>query len=203
VTVASKAGISVDERCLVLAVILDCFVVFVVVARTALLIDVMKEGSFAGITELATAELKEVSTGLQTESVVVRRTEMKTVGTKAEIGVEITKWETDELQWRTVAGGRVQMIAGRYLVAVELREDLVAERTDAAEELRTDARGSLLGIVDPLLAAETCCYVGCLSKCPSVPDGIVHDENAAPCDDAEKSTEKKTSFSILKILYRY
>jgi hypothetical protein len=206
VTVASKAEISVAERnCLVIAVIFECHVVSVVVVKTVLLIDVMKEGSFVGITELVMADLKEVNAGLQIESVAVGRIVMKTVGTKAEIVVETTKWETAELQWRAVAEGTVQMIAENKLiagwdwrlVAVELCADFVAESTDAAGELRRDVHGSSMETVDPLVAVETCGSVGCLLKFPFDRDEIVDDENAAPCDDLEKRTEKQ------KYYFRY
>jgi hypothetical protein len=142
VTVARKVEIAVAEgKYLVIVAIPESRVVSVAAARTALVTDAVKEGSFVRIRELVMAELKEVSTEAQVDSVAVGRIVMKTVGTKVGSVAETTKRETVELQWRSVADGKVQqvvverkLIVGSDLlpVAVEQCADFVAERTGAA-----------------------------------------------------------------------
>jgi hypothetical protein len=78
--------------------------------KTVLLVVVLTEGNSVVTTKLEMAELKEVSFGLQMESVAVGRTVMKTVVTKAETVAETTKWEIVELQWENVVEGRVTKI---------------------------------------------------------------------------------------------
>lgn len=147
-----------------------------------------------------------MSVEVQVESVAVGRIMMKTVGTKVETVVETTKWETAELQWRTVAERTMEKIAENKLNAgldlrldaAELHVDFVAESTDYSGELRMDEHGSSIRTVNPLVAVEICGSVGCLLKFPFVRVEIVDDENEAPCGDVEKSTEKqKTKQKII------
>lgn len=157
------------------------------------------------------AELEEVNVWLQMQSVAVGRIVMKTVATTAETAAGITKWEIADLQWLIVVEGRARKIvhlsAGRHeerliagldlrLVAVKWHDVLVAESIVAVEELRMDAGGNWSGSVGPLVTAETCGSLGCLSGFPSVHDETAGDGNVAPRGDyVEMNTEKEIYIS--------
>lgn len=78
--------------------IAEWHVVSVVVMRIAPLIGVLRAGNFVTITKLGMAELKGRNFGLKMEPVAAGRIALKTEAKKAEIAVEITRWENVGLQ---------------------------------------------------------------------------------------------------------